>query len=131
MSSFNEQRGEILGMLRDEKISVEEAEKLLDAISNSETETMQDSKAKSNSKLAGKKVCIKIVDDEGGENVEVNIPAMLIRFANFFTIRNDKMPEIDMDELADLVENGAIGDIVKIQKNGKNIVEVSIMDIDA
>ncbi|MEL3908441.1 MAG: hypothetical protein P1P64_05445 [Treponemataceae bacterium] len=124
MSSFDEQRAEILAMLKDGKISVEDAEKLLDAISG--TASKSQNVKSGGTKLSGKILRIKAGMDDENENVEVSVPASLLRFTNVFSQNVPNCPDIDIDELEKMIESGAVGEIMSVKQNGKPIVKIFV-----
>lgn len=120
------ERVKILEMLQKGLISVEEAEKLLRAID----ENMPEEKP-TNTPTNGKMLNIDI-NSSDGDVVKVKLPLNLIRLFkgkkfNFGNGRtNEVMDLVDFDQLIEMIDNGAIGELVNIKSADGDIVIVNV-----
>ncbi len=116
----SEERMKVLQMVEEKKISVEEAEKLLAEMAD--TEQLPVVKT-SNSK---KFLCIEVMDGE--EQVKINLPISLVKSGLSFIPKEAKThlenQNIDLNEIIKAIEEGADGKLVDIQE--KNGAKVSI-----
>lgn len=111
---LKEERMRILEMLKEGIISVDDAEKLLNAVDRGE--------ALPTKKLSFKMLKIEI-DSEDGDEVRLQIPvefAKLIKGKKFSS--NLDMFKIDIDALLDLVNTGAVGELININSDGNKII---------
>lgn len=111
---LKEERMRILEMLKEGIISVDDAEKLLNAVDGGETLPTK--------KLSFKMLKIEI-DSEDGDEVRLQIPvefAKLIKGKKFSS--NLDMFKIDIDSLLDLVNTGAVGELININSDGNKII---------
>lgn len=119
-----EERKQILQMLKEGKVSTEEALQLLDAVEVGD----QPIKVKDPS-LKNRFLKIKVKSDS--ETVNVNLPLSLVtaglKIAEKFDsrIQSDALKDIDMDEIIDAVKNGAEGKIVEVESDSE-IVEIYV-----
>lgn len=118
-----EERMQILKMLKEGKISVEEADSLLSAIGEEREETAIVQKGRAKAKFL--KV---LISGSNGEVVKVNVPISLVRLAMNFMPEEAKrkinMKQIDVEEIIRQVEEGAEGKLVEIGDPGGDKVEV-------
>jgi hypothetical protein len=111
----------ILNMLQEGKITVEEAQSLLEALKSPQEFSIQQKKSSSRKML---KVLIKSKD---GDDVKVQVP---VEFTKFLKMGNasEKLDayDIDVDELIKLIEEGANGEIVDIKTADGDLVKVVV-----
>lgn len=116
------ERLQILNMLKDGTITAEEAAKLLEALEASVPTTVVPKKGQSFKML---KVLIDAKDDEDGDNVKmrVQIPVEFARLLKSQRFAGTDLSEydIDVDALIEMVNSGAIGEIVNIDADDANI----------
>lgn len=111
---LKEERMKVLEMLKENIITVEEAEKLLNAIdSNDEVLVREKNKFK---------MLKVIIDSTDGEKVRMQIP---IEFAKLlksdkFNLNLDKA-NINIDELIAMIDSGVMGDLVNIDADGNKV----------
>jgi hypothetical protein len=120
------ERLKILEMLKNGTITVEEAEKLLKAVdeNHSEVEVLK--------KNTSKTFNIDI-NSADGDTVHVNLPLNLLKLFKGKAIKfggNDKVNEVidqlDFDQLLEMAENGAIGEIVNIKSADGDTVVINV-----
>ena len=130
------ERGRILNMLRDGKITVDEADKLLQALGSrehpAENVILKDARGRKPKRL---KVIVDSESDGNQKNTKVNltIPISLIRAAGPIVLKNmpyeaqQKLDEMGIDigqiliEIDNLVENGLDEDIVNVDSEGDKV----------
>lgn len=132
-----EERTRILNMLRDGKITTEEAEELLDALKSRETAgpapepvVMKDPRGRK-----PKKLHILVDNDEkekGKAKVNVSIPISLVKSLGplaLYGIPKDVKRQLEeqginaasiLSQIEDLIENGGNEDFVNVDTNGKD-----------
>ncbi len=114
---MNEERKIILEMLRDGKISTEEADRLLSQVE----EKNNSSKEKSPNTLNKKFLRIR-VNDGDDTKVNVNIPIALAE-VGLKMIPDEKLKingnEVNLDHILQLIEEGAEGELANIDVNEK------------
>jgi len=115
MITMRSERGQILKMLEEGKITAEEAMKLLDTVESQPAPPPRKNKF----------IRIRISGDDG-EKVNVNLPIGLaklaVRMASNF---EPSVKEIDLDKIIEDVESGAEGRLLELQ-DGENKVEVYV-----
>jgi hypothetical protein len=120
------ERMKVLEMLKNGTITVEEAEKLLRAVdeNHSEVEVLK----KSTSKTFN--IDINSAD---GDNVHINLPLNLLKLFKGKAIKfggsdkvNEVIDQLDFDQLLDMAENGAIGEIVNIKSADGDTVVINV-----
>ncbi|MFW5813251.1 MAG: SHOCT-like domain-containing protein [Fibrobacterota bacterium] len=118
---MSEERKRILNMVAEGKISVEEAEKLLNALNSESVNVVNLGKEKKTS--AGLKYLRVVVDSKEGDNVNVRIPVALLRAGlklsalippQAYQKINEKMAEsgIEMD-INSLLKGGDIEQVIE------------------
>lgn len=111
---MKEERMQILQMVADGKITVDEADKLIEALG---TETVSDSRKRI---LSGKFLRVRVT--QGMEaKVNVNIPLELARIVMRFLPKDSQLKSIDIDEVVRLVKEGAEGKIVEVQDDNERV----------
>ncbi|NLV91844.1 MAG: hypothetical protein GX030_05535 [Firmicutes bacterium] len=113
------ERTHILQMVADGKITVEEAEKLLEAIEpNSPEKPLRPA-------VKGRFLRVKVFE-EGKDKVNVTIPLALAKVGLRFAPKDSGIRDLDIDELVRLaVEEGADGKLVEVI-DGDERVEVYV-----
>ena len=120
---MNENISKILKMVEEGKIDAAKAAELIDAINTKEnTETAE-------VKTTGEKMLkIKVNTQEGDEKVNIKFPIKFIKaslkaFGKMpINVQGDTNHDIDMQTIADAIENGIEGKIVEItSKKGENV----------
>ncbi len=112
---LKEERKNILEMLSQGTITADEAEKLLNALSDDKTDFNQEVIINKGKKGSFKMLKI-LVDSEDGDKVRVQIPvefAKLLKTTKFNGKVNDL--DIDVDAIVQMVTNGVEGEIVNIE----------------
>jgi hypothetical protein len=123
---MNENISKILKMVEEGKIDAAKAAELIDAINNKQEE---DKPAATN--YSEKMLKVK-VNSAKGENVNIQLPIKFIRSALKafgkmpINIHGEHEHDIDMQMIADAIENGIEGKIVDIKSNHGDNVEVVI-----
>ena len=124
-SELKEERMKILELLSKGIISAEEAEKLLNALSNNEKESEVIIPAKKKDQFKMLKV---LVDSEDGDEVRIELP---IEFAKL--LKNKKLTrideedlDIDIDALIQMINAGVVGEIVNIKSADGDIVKIIV-----
>ena len=132
-----EERIKILDMLKEGIITVEEANELLKATTNS-TDTEKEEKKQAEININDKKRLLHIkVISEDGDKVMINIPLKAVRFLfkngkinksiKLSGVREDFLSNsIDMDLINEFIESGKSGEIVNIQSEDGDIVNIYI-----
>lgn len=104
---MKEEIKKILKMVESGKLKAEEAEKLIEAILDTEKKT-----------CSGKFLKIKIEDNEG-EKVNINIPIALVKMATKFIPKDKKEylkeKDIDIDEILSSIKEATEGEIINIE----------------
>ena len=124
---LKEERMKILEMLSKGTISADEAEKLLAALAGGETtkgpEIILPAKKKNQFRML--KV---LVDSADGDKVKIELPiefAKLLKNKKFMKIDSDDF-DIDVDELIQMINTGAVGEIVNVESADGDIVKVIV-----
>lgn len=110
MAETKSERMKILELLSKKVISAEEAEKLLSAL-NEESNQGENIEKKSQFRML--KILINSAD---GDNVNVQIPiefAKLLKTKKFMNLQSNDF-DLDIDELIDMIQTGAHGELVNI-----------------
>jgi hypothetical protein len=113
---------QILNMLQEGKITVDEAQALLDALNSNSNEVIV-SKNKDN-----KRKFLKIlINSADGDDVKIQVP---IEFTKFIKMGQAKSKlseyDIDIDSLIQLIEEGANGEIVDIKTSDGDLVKIVV-----
>jgi hypothetical protein len=136
---MNEQRQKILSMLTEGKITVEEADKLLEALKNSAQQNVKagevQSAARGTSKLKYLRV---VVDSVKGDNVNIRVPVAILRAGiklsslippQAYQKLNEKMTEKGVDvDINQILKNGDFEEL--IESMGDLNVDVNSKDGD-
>ena len=115
---MNEEKKLILEMLKEGKITVSEAEQLLNSTQDKEASTEETTPQKT----AGKKFLRVLVMEDDKKKVNVNIPIFLAE-AGLKLIPKDKLKikgqAIDLDEILKLIKAGCEDELVNIDTTEK------------
>ena len=123
---LKEERKNILEMLSQGTITADEAEKLLNALSDDKTDFSQEVVINKGKKGSFKMLKI-LVDSEDGDKVRVQIPvefAKLLKTTKFNGKVNDL--DIDVDAIVQMVTNGVEGEIVNIESADGDKVRIFV-----
>ena len=125
--NMSEEKLQILKMVEEKKITAAEAAEVLEALENSSKELQI------NKKMKAKWLRVKVLADDGKVKANVNIPLSLVDVGlkigkKFEPKLNDvNLSGIDMDEIFDLIKQGAEGKIVDVyDEKSKTNVEVYV-----
>lgn len=118
-----QERNDILGMLKEGTITFEQAEKLLDAIEDKE----EAGHVEIVSKPGSRKMLKILVSTNDGDNVKIQIPVEFAKFAKKGT-SNLKLDafDVDIDSIIQMIEDGALGEIVDIKTADGEIVKIVV-----
>ena len=120
---MNENITKILKMVEEGKIDAAKAAELIEAINSKENEETAEVK-----KTGEKMLKIKVISADDEEKVNVKFPIKFIKaslkaFGKMpINVHGDTNHEIDMQAIADAIENGIEGKIVEVtSKKGENV----------
>ena len=119
---LKEERMKILELLSRKVISAEEAEKLLASLNQDEEETQVVNKK---SQFRMLKILINSAD---GDNVNVTVPiefAKLLKTKKFLNNYEDQF-DFDIDELIEMINSGANGELVNINSADGDTVKIVV-----
>ncbi len=122
-NELKEERMKILDLLSKKIISAEEAEKLLSSIGVDEENEVVQVEKKNQFRML--KILINSAD---GDNVNVQIPiefAKLLK-SNKFTNLNTGDLDLDIDELIEMIQSGASGELVNINSADGDTVRIVV-----
>ncbi|MFP4164901.1 MAG: SHOCT-like domain-containing protein [Chitinispirillaceae bacterium] len=118
---MGEERKKILNMVAEGKISVEEAEKLLNALKSEDVAVFSDEEIRNSSKEL--KYLRVVVDSKEGDNVNVRVPVALLRAGlklsalippQAYQKMNEKMAQSGMDmDINALLKSGDIEQVIE------------------
>ncbi len=116
---MKEEIKKILKMVEEGKLKSEEAERLIEAILDTEKKT-----------YSGKFLKIKIEDKEEGDRVNINIPMALVKMATKFIPKDKKEylkeKDIDIDEILSSIKEATEGEIINIEDKDGSCVKIWI-----
>lgn len=127
---MNEEISRILKMVEEGKISADKAQELIEAL-NDKAVAVSGNIVNADDDIINKMLKIK-VNSKDGDNVKVNLPIKFIKtmLKTFGKIPIDQhvkgMENIDLNLIADAIDNGISGKIVDVQSADGDIVEVII-----
>ena len=119
---MSQSRKDILELLKEGKITPEQAEMLLDAL-NDDPQPSKDGVVLP--KKTKRKMLNVLVKSKDGDDVKIQVP---IEFAKFMKFANPKLQEqnIDFEEIIKLVEDGLEGELVNITSADGDIVKIVV-----
>lgn len=117
---MREERLQILQMLKDDKITVAEANSLLEAIDPSSPDVRVTDQF-------DRFIRVRVVED-GKQRVNVNLPLGLVRVASRWIPRDlwRDCDSINWEDLAKAVQQGARGKLVEVTDEDGTLVEVTV-----
>lgn len=121
---MSEESLQILYMVRDNKITPEEGEKLLNALESTEKRVINNK---------AEFIKIKVTDPKDNDKVNVTLPITLlstgIKLAEKFSpeFRASGLSKSDMDDILVAVKSGETGKIIDIEKDTGERVEITIV----
>jgi hypothetical protein len=126
---MKEEMKKILKMVEQSKITVEEAEKLLDVMVPDEEEQLQPVDHQS---MQGKFLRVRVTE-QGEQKVQVNVPLSIVevglkigmQIGPQFSPEMKGLENVDFNELMDAIRQGATGKLVEV-KDGDDLVEVYV-----
>lgn len=121
----------ILKMLEEGKITTEEATHLLEALDTNSNESHSKINVPSNTTITAKWLKIRVLSDEEKTKVNVNIPLSLVDIglkigSAYNKELQDKLSEIDIDSIIQLVQEGAEGKLAEIETEDGDVIEVCV-----
>lgn len=124
---MTEERRQILEMLANGKVTVDEAMKLLEAV---ETPQAGAAPAAEAPVVLGRGKTLRVRVVEGGkQKVNVNVPfglaKMCLGLAAKYAAKDEKLKDLDLEEILRQVESGVTGRIVEVNDEDK-LVEVYV-----
>lgn len=126
MKSNSEEKKQILEMLTSGKITQEQAMELLNALDETEEETISTPSSEK------KFLRIRVDDKSGGDKVNINIPLGLVKIglklASKYADDDDlkALEKVDMDEVLQMIEEGVEGKLVEVDTNEGEKVEIYV-----
>ena len=124
--SMSEEKLQILKMVEEKKITAAEAAELLEALENG-SEDLQ-----INKKMKAKWLRVKVLADDGEIKANVNIPLLLVDVGLKIGKKlepklKDDLSGIDIEEILDLIKQGAEGKIIDVyDENSKINAEIYV-----
>lgn len=123
MSYLKEEKMQILKMIEDGKVSSKDGLELLNALEDKERLPISKS---------SKWLKIKVFEPDDNTKVNVNIPLALVdvglKMATKMSpdLKNSDLKDIDFNEIAELIKNGAEGKIVEVESDNGERVEIIV-----
>lgn len=117
---MREERLQILQMLKDDKITVTEANSLLEALNPSGS-------VAGAANQSGRFMRVRVVE-EGKQRVNVNLPLGLVRVASRLIPRDlwKDSDSIDWEDLVKAVQQGARGKLIEVTNDDGTLVEITV-----
>lgn len=127
---MNDEKLKILKMIEDGIITAEEGSQLLNALADDPNlQTAPKKNASGNAKW----LRVKVLSTENGvkTKVNVNVPVALVETGLKIGKRFDKnvedsLKDVDLNEILEMIKNGAEGKIVEVESDNGDIVEVYV-----
>jgi hypothetical protein len=122
------ERLKILDLLHKGIIKVEDAERLLAALGAAKTETNENTVELITNKKAPFRMLKVYVDSADGDQVRIQLPiefAKLLKTSKFNIDAIEDM-DIDIDMLIQMINSGAIGEIVNVTSADGDIVRITV-----
>ncbi|ADK13553.1 SHOCT-like domain-containing protein [Clostridium ljungdahlii] len=128
---MNEEISKILKMVEEGKITSDKAQELIEALNDKNTSLDVSSNIPNDADIINKMLKIKVISHDG-DNVNVNLPVKFVK-TMLKTIGKIPIPEnakcmenLDLNVIAEAIDNGLSGKIVDVKSANGDIVEVSI-----
>ncbi|MBL7034027.1 MAG: hypothetical protein ISR91_07765 [Candidatus Delongbacteria bacterium] len=119
------ERKQVLEMVAEGKVTVEEAQQLLDALNQQpQDQDNFDLPAKRAGVFRKPRMIYIEVVEHGRKKVNVRIPLALAKVGMRFVpedVVDVAGEKINLDELFDAVKNGVVGNLVEVEDNGKQV----------
>ncbi|MGB0203249.1 MAG: SHOCT-like domain-containing protein [Acholeplasmataceae bacterium] len=121
---MSQSRKDILELLKEGKITSEQAEMLLDAL-NDDPQPSKDGVVLP--KKTKRKMLYVLVKSKDGDDVKIQVPIEFAKFMKFAKL-DPKLQEqnIDFEEIIKLIEDGLEGDLVNITSADGDIVKILV-----
>ncbi|AGY76752.1 SHOCT-like domain-containing protein [Clostridium autoethanogenum] len=128
---MNEEILKILKMVEEGKITSDKAQELIEALNDKNTSLDVCSNIPNDADIINKMLKIKVISHDG-DNVNVNLPVKFVK-TMLKTIGKIPIPEnakcmenLDLNVIAEAIDNGLSGKIVDVKSANGDVVEVSI-----
>lgn len=122
---MDQERKQVLEMVRDGKLTVDEAQKILDAMIEGDERTRSDASPKRSPRFLRIRV-----KDEDGSRVNLNIPISLAKVMMRFVpgeVRGTLSDQnVDLDAILEAVREGAEGQLIHVKEEDGDEVEISV-----
>jgi len=120
---------QILKMIEEGKISAEEGMKLMLAVDETPEQDIEIDLGKKQTSLSARRLRVK-VEKNGKETVNIKIPISLVNVGlkigkKFSPDLQESMGDIDMDEIVQMIKEGAEGKLVEVD-DGDEHVEIFV-----
>jgi hypothetical protein len=121
---MSQSRKDILELLKEGKITSEQAEMLLDAL-NEDHQSTKDGVVLP--KKTTRKMLYVLIKSKDGDDVKIQVPIEFAKFMKFAKL-DPKLQEqnIDFEEIIKLIEDGLEGDLVNITSADGDIVRIVV-----
>ncbi|MFP4177741.1 MAG: SHOCT-like domain-containing protein [Acholeplasmataceae bacterium] len=121
--ALKEERMKILDMLQKGIVSPEEAEKLLSALERADS----DDEVVTPMKKTPFRMLKIYIDSNDGDVVKVQIPIEFAKLLKTDKFRSNlKGADIDIDAILEMINQGAVGDLVNIQSGDGDVIRVVV-----
>jgi hypothetical protein len=123
---LKDERIKVLGLLQKGLISADEAEKLLSAMDQKDTD-FKETFVVPNAKKAPFRMLRIYVDSKEGDVVKIQIPiefAKLLKSGKFNI--NLEQNDIDIDSIIDMINQGFVGELVNVESADGDIVKIVV-----
>ena len=128
---MNEEISKILKMVEEGKITSDKAQELIEALNDKNTSLDVCGNVSNDADIINKMLKIKVISHDG-DNVNVNLPVKFVK-TMLKTIGKIPIPEnakcmenLDLNVIAEAIDNGLSGKIVDVKSANGDVVEVSI-----
>ena len=122
--NLKEERMKILELLQKASITADQAEKLLSSMGESEPESKSVS---IQTKMPFRMLKIKVLSADG-DIVNIQLPVEFAKLMKSKKFKLDKLEDvdIDVDSLIDMVNSGAIGELVDVKSADGDVVKIVV-----
>ncbi|MDD4184178.1 MAG: hypothetical protein WC251_01070 [Candidatus Izemoplasmatales bacterium] len=122
--NLKEERMKILELLQKGSITADQAEKLLSSMGESEPESKSVS---IQTKMPFRMLKIKVLSADG-DIVNIQLPVEFAKLMKSKKFKLDKLEDvdIDVDSLIDMVNSGAIGELVDVKSADGDVVKIVV-----